>query len=52
MKNSNFINWRLFFICLCFVGAIFLVIYKILSVQIEDSLFLQNEGKKIYKVQR
>lgn len=48
MKNSNFINWRLFFICLCFVGAIFLVIYKILSVQIEDSLFLQNEGKKRY----
>lgn len=48
MKNSNFINWRLFFICLCFVGAIFLVIYKILSVQIKDSLFLQNEGKKRY----
>ena len=48
MKNSNFINWRLFFICFCFVGAIFLVIYKILSVQIEDSLFLQNEGKKRY----
>jgi cell division protein FtsI (penicillin-binding protein 3) len=48
MKKSNFINWRLFFICLCFVGAIFLVIYKILSVQIEDSLFLQNEGKKRY----
>lgn len=48
MKNSNFINWRLFFICFCFIGAIFLVIYKILSVQIEDSLFLQNEGKKRY----
>lgn len=48
MKKSNFINWRLFFICFCFVGAIFLVIYKILSVQIEDSLFLQNEGKKRY----
>ena len=48
MKKSNFINWRLFFICFCFVGAIFLVIYKILSVQIEDGLFLQNEGKKRY----
>ena len=48
MKKSNFINWRLFFICFCFIGAIFLVIYKILSVQIEDSLFLQNEGKKRY----
>ena len=48
MKNSNFINWRLFFICFCFIGAIFLVICKILSVQIEDGLFLQNEGKKRY----
>ena len=48
MKKSNFINWRLFFICFCFIGAIFLVIHKILSVQIEDSLFLQNEGKKRY----
>ena len=48
MKKSNFINWRLFFICFCFIGAIFLVIYKILSVQIEDGLFLQNEGKKRY----
>ena len=46
--KESIINWRLFFICLCFVGAIFLVIYKILSVQIEDSLFLQNEGKKRY----
>ena len=48
MKKSNFINWRLFFICFCFIGAIFLVICKILSVQIEDGLFLQNEGKKRY----
>ena len=46
MKKINFINWRLFVTCFCLVGAIFAVVYKIILVQIEDSLFLQNEGKK------
>ena len=32
----------------CLVGAIFAVVYKIILVQVEDSLFLQNEGKKRY----
>ena len=48
MKKINFINWRLFVTCFCLVGAIFAVVYKIILVQIEDSLFLQNEGKKRY----
>jgi len=48
MKKINFINWRLFVICFCLVGAIFAVVYKVILVQVEDSLFLQNEGKKRY----
>lgn len=48
MKKINFINWRLFVICFCLVGAIFAVVYKIILVQVEDSFFLQNEGKKRY----
>ena len=48
MKKINFINWRLFVICFCLFGAIFAVVYKIILVQVEDSLFLQNEGKKRY----
>ena len=48
MKKIKFINWRLFVTCFCLVGAIFAVVYKIILVQIEDSLFLQNEGKKRY----
>jgi len=48
MKKINFINWRLFVTCFCLFGAIFAVVYKIILVQVEDSLFLQNEGKKRY----
>ena len=48
MKKINFINWRLFVTCFCLIGAIFAVVYKIILVQVEDSLFLQNEGKKRY----
>ena len=48
MKKINFINWRLFVVCFCLIGAIFAVVYKVILVQVEDSLFLQNEGKKRY----
>ncbi|MDC3351258.1 penicillin-binding protein 2 [Gammaproteobacteria bacterium] len=47
MKN-NFINWRLFFICTFLAISIFTIFYKIILVQVEDSIFLQNEGKKRY----
>ena len=46
--KSNFINWRLVFICSFLVASIFAIFYKIISVQIEESIFLQNEGKKRY----
>ena len=46
--KSNFINWRLVFICSFLVASIFAIFYKIISVQIAESVFLQNEGKKRY----
>ena len=48
MKKINFLNWRLILICTCLVLSIITVSYKVISVQIEDSLFLKNEGKKRY----
>jgi cell division protein FtsI (penicillin-binding protein 3) len=48
MKKINFLNWRLILICTCLVFSIIAVSYKVISVQIEDSLFLKNEGKKRY----
>ena len=44
--KSNFINWRLVFICSFLVASIFAIFYKIISVQIAESVCLQNEGKK------
>ena len=46
--KSNFIIWRLVFICSFLVASIFAIFYKIISVQIAESVFLQNEGKKRY----
>ena len=46
--KTNFINWRLFFICTFLAISIFTIFYKIILVQVEDSIFLQNEGKKRY----
>ena len=48
MKKIIFLNWRLILICTCLVFSIIAVSYKVISVQIEDSLFLKNEGKKRY----
>ena len=48
MKKINFLNWRLILICTCLFFSIIAVSYKVISVQIEDSLFLKNEGKKRY----
>ena len=51
--KSNFINWRLVFICSFLAASIFAIFYKIISVQIAESVFLQNEGKKkIYKISK
>jgi cell division protein FtsI/penicillin-binding protein 2 len=46
--KSNFINWRLVFICIFLIASIFTILYKIILVQIEEGIFLQNEGKKRY----
>ena len=48
MKKINFLNWRLILICTCLFFSIIAVSFKVISVQIEDSLFLKNEGKKRY----
>ena len=48
MKKINFLNWRLILICTCLFFSIIAVSYKVISVQIEDSLFLKNEEKKRY----
>ncbi len=49
MKNKiTFLNWRFFFIVLSIALFTVIVIVKILSIQISDSIFLQNEGAKRY----
>ena len=49
MKNKiTFLNWRFLLIVLSIVLCIIIVIVKILSIQISDSIFLQNEGAKRY----
>lgn len=47
MKNSH-LNWRLLIVCICLTFSVITVAYKIISVQVEDSIFLKNEGKKRY----
>ena len=49
MKNKiTFLNWRFLLIILSIALCIIIVIVKILSIQISDSIFLQNEGAKRY----
>tara|TARA_B110000285_G_scaffold70189_1_gene80817 strand:- start:2699 stop:2974 length:276 start_codon:yes stop_codon:yes gene_type:complete len=48
MKKINYVNWRLVLVCSCLSLAVLSVAYKIVSLQLEDSAFLQNEGKKRY----
>ena len=49
MKNKiTFLNWRFLFIVLSIALFTIIVIVKILSIQISDSIFLQNEGAKRY----
>ena len=47
MKNKNkYFNWRFFTIGLTVSICLFAVIYRIFSIQVIDSAFLQNEGAK------
>ncbi len=48
MKKISIINWRFILVCLFFSLSIFAIAYKIISLQIDDSIFLKNEGKKKY----
>ncbi len=49
MKNKiTFLNWRFNLIVLSIALCTIIVILKILSIQISDSIFLQNEGAKRY----
>ena len=46
MNKINFINWRLVLILLFLISLIFIILVKIISVQVKDGLFLQSEGEK------
>ena len=46
MMKISIINWRFILVCSFFCLAIFAIAYKIISLQIDDSIFLKNEGKK------
>ena len=49
MKNKiTFLNWRFLFVVFSIALFTIIVIVKILSIQISDSIFLQNEGAKRY----
>ena len=49
MRNKvKILNWRFFLICACISFSILAVIYKVFSIQIKESNFLQNEGNKRY----
>ena len=49
MKNKiTFLNWRFILIVLSIAVCTIIVVVKILSIQISDSIFLQNEGAKRY----
>ncbi len=49
MKNNiKVINWRFALISFCITASILMIIYKIFSIQISESNFLQNEGNKRY----
>ena len=46
MNKINFINWRLVLILLFLISLIFIILVKIISVQVKDGSFLQSEGEK------
>jgi len=49
MKNSiSFLNWRFILISMTICVCMFAIIFKIFSIQVSDSIFLQNEGAKRY----
>ena len=49
MKNNiKVINWRFVLISFCITASILMIVYKIFSIQISESNFLQNEGNKRY----
>jgi len=49
MKNNiKVMNWRFALISFCIMASILMIIYKIFSIQISESNFLQNEGNKRY----
>ena len=49
MKNNiSFLNWRFALILIAICTCIFAIIFKIFSIQVSDSSFLQNEGAKRY----
>ena len=49
MKNNiKVINWRFTLISFCIMASILMIVYKIFSIQISESNFLQNEGNKRY----
>ena len=45
-KKNKFFNWRFFTIAITVVICLLAVIYRIFSIQIIDSAFLQSEGAK------
>jgi len=45
-KKNKFFNWRFFTIAITVVICLLAVIYRIFSIQVIDSAFLQNEGAK------
>ena len=49
MKNNiSVINWRFLLISIFILICIIAIVFKILSIQISDRTFLQNEGAKRY----
>ena len=45
-KKNKFFNWRFFTIAITVAICLLAVIYRIFSIQVMDSAFLQNEGAK------
>ena len=45
-KKNKFFNWRFFTIAITVAICLLAVIYRIFSIQVIDSAFLQNEGAK------
>ena len=49
MNNKfNYINWRFVFIVALILACLVTIIFKIFSIQLFESNFLQNEGIKRY----